>query len=126
MMKRILASIITGTFPLLVLAQAGKTYSPVPYGGGGLVGMLYYFGDILSMLVPFIISIAVVWFIWNVLQYTIAGNEEKKKTAKEGMIWGIVGIFVMVSVWGLVRILQSTFGLDNTLISAPKIEIPGN
>jgi hypothetical protein len=29
------------------------------------------------------------------------------------MIWGIVGIAVMVSVWGLVSILQGVFGLDN-------------
>ena len=59
------------------------------------------------------IALAVVFFIFEVFMYTIAGGEDKKKAAKSGMIWEIVGIFIMVSVWGLVAILQSTFGTSS-------------
>ena len=102
MMKRILAGVTVSTFPLLALAQ----YSPT----NGIGGLFVLVGSWVKLALPLVISIAVVWFVWNVFQYAIAGDEEKKKTAKSGMIWGIVGIFVMVSVWGLVGILQSTFG----------------
>lgn len=101
-MKRILATVLVSTFPLMALAQ----YTP-NMGIGGLFGLV---GSWVKMALPLIISIAVVWFVWNVFQYAVAGDEEKKAQAKGQMIWGIVGIFVMVSVWGLVGILQSTFG----------------
>jgi len=101
-MKRILSSIIVSAFPIIALAQ----YTP-NQGIGGLFSLV---GSWVKMALPLLISIAVVWFIWNVFQYTIAGDEEKKAAAKSQMIWGIIGIFVMVSVWGLVGILQSTFG----------------
>lgn len=101
-MKRILASIAVSAFPLLAFAQ----YNP-GQGIGGLFGLA---GSILKMALPLIISLAVVYFIWNVFRFVIVENEEDKSKAKGQMIWGIVAIFVMVSVWGLVGILQSTFG----------------
>ena len=63
----------------------------------------------MKMALPLIISLAVVWFVWNVFRYMIAGGEDEKTKAKKEMIWGIVALFVMVSVWGLVGILQATF-----------------
>ena len=102
-MKKIVAMVTVSAFPVLALAQS---YQP----GLGIVGLFNFVSVILNRLVPLIIACAVVYFIWEVFQYTIAGDEVKKKAAKTGIIYGIVGIFVMVSVWGLVAILQSTFG----------------
>jgi len=101
-MKRILATVLVSAFPIVALAQ----YTP-SQGVGGLFGLA---AGILKLALPLIISLAVVWFVFNVFWYAVAGDEEKKAKAKTQMIWGIVGIFVMVSVWGLVGILQSTFG----------------
>ncbi len=102
-MKRILASASVGVSPLVALAQG---YAP----NQGIMGLFSFAGVILNRLVPLLIGLAVVWFIWNVILYVMSGNEEKKKAAKSGMLWGIIGIFIMVSVWGLVAILQATFG----------------
>jgi hypothetical protein len=102
-MKKVLASALVAVSPLVALAQ-----STTP--SQGIAGLFTLIGGILNRIVPLFIALAVVFFIWEVFQYTIAGSEEKKKAAKGGMIWGIVGIFIMVSVWGLVAILQSTFG----------------
>jgi len=102
-MKRILASALVGLAPVIALAQS---YSP----NQGVSGLFNFAGAILNRAVPFIISLAVVFFIYNVFMYVIKENEDDKTKAKNQMIWGIVGIFVMVSIWGLVAILQSTFG----------------
>lgn len=102
-MKRILASALVAVSPLIALAQG---YAP----NQGIGGLFSFAGSILNRVVPLLIAVAVVFFIYEVLMYTIAGDEEKKKAAKTHIIWGIVGIFIMVSVWGLVAILQSTFG----------------
>ena len=65
---------------------------------------------LLDNIVVFLIALAVVWFIWNVIKYTMSDDEEKKGAAKSQMIWGIVAIAVIVSIWGLVGILQTMFG----------------
>lgn len=60
-----------------------------------------------------VIALAVVYFLWGVTQYIMkAGDEEAQKGARDTMIWGIIAIFVMVSVWGLVNLLQNTFGVQ--------------
>lgn len=68
--------------------------------------------DLLDKVVVFLVALAIAWFIWNVIRYTIAEDEEKKGDAKKQMIWGIVAIAVIVSIWGLVSILQNIFGVD--------------
>ena len=70
------------------------------------------FSGLLRMLVPLIIALAIVYFLWGVAQYVMNPEADKKK-AITTMVWGIVGIAVMVSVWGLVGILQSTFNVSS-------------
>ena len=66
--------------------------------------------------IPFLFSLAVVAFIWGIIQYFLnPDNEEKRKKGKSYMIWGLIALFVMVSVWGLVGVLSKTFGIQ-TLI----------
>ncbi|HVU06374.1 MAG TPA: pilin [Candidatus Paceibacterota bacterium] len=70
--------------------------------------------SLLNTILPLIIAAAVVWFVWSMFQLFLAGDaEEKKEKAKTNIIYGVVAIFVMVSIWGLVNILVNTFGLSN-------------
>lgn len=71
---------------------------------------------ILGKLVPMLIAVAVIILLVAILGYIKAGgDEDKKKTYKDLMIYGIIGLFVMVSIWGLVGILDKTLNLDNTI-----------
>jgi hypothetical protein len=79
-----------------------------------------FIGGILGPIVPLLIGLGVVVFIYGVLILMFSEGGEKKEDGKKFMLWGIIGIFVMVSVWGLVAVLTSTFNLDNT---APTINI---
>ena len=98
-MKKILAGAVVGFFPLLAFAQATLDT---------LVQKFVYY---LNLALPILISIAVIWFVWQVIKYTISGDEDKKKEAKSGIIWGIVGLFIIVSVWGLVDFLANTLDI---------------
>lgn len=61
-------------------------------------------------LIPLVISIALLVFLVGIVQYVTAGGDEEKRTAARGMIiFGIIALFVMVSVWGFVNILARTF-----------------
>ncbi len=69
--------------------------------------------NILNTLVPLLIGIAVVVFLWGVIKYiTAGGDEEKRKEARNMMMYGIIGLFVMVAVWGLVAVLGNTLGVQ--------------
>ncbi|MFA6257003.1 MAG: hypothetical protein WCT29_01710 [Candidatus Paceibacterota bacterium] len=70
-------------------------------------------GDILNTIVPILIALGVVIFIWGVLTYVIASDEEAKKAGRDRIIFGIIGLAVIIGLWGLVKILTNTFGVDN-------------
>lgn len=62
--------------------------------------------------IPLLIALAVVAFIWGVVSQVLnPDNEEKKKQGKQYMIWGIIALFVIISIWGLVGVLSKTIGL---------------
>ena len=80
---------------------------------------------ILSSLIPFIIGLAVFVIIWGIFTYlTHAAEEEKRTEAKNFIIYGIIGVFFMLSVWGFVNVLVSTFALDKTLKSTDIPKVP--
>ncbi len=64
----------------------------------------------IKLLVPFIIALALLVFIWGIFKLVFsAGNDKDHTEGIKFMTWGIVSLFVMVSVWGLVAILTKTF-----------------
>ena len=89
---------------------------PVLTFANTLGDMLIVVGDIISAAVPIAISLAVLFFIISLLMYILREGEEKAK-AKTQMIWGIVILFAIVAMWGLVGVLSDTFGVDTD--SAP-------
>ena len=64
--------------------------------------------------IPLIISLTVVVFLYGVFKYIFANGGEDKEKGRDFMIWGIIGLFIMVSVWGLVAILSDTLNLNTT------------
>ncbi len=81
---------------------------------------------LLDQLVVFLIALAVVWFIWNVIKYTMSEEEDGKEKARKQMIYGIVAIAVIISVWGLVAILQNIFGVSSSSASNVQNLLPKN
>lgn len=68
-------------------------------------------GEWLGFIIPILITLAVVWFIWGVITYVITGDEEKKKKATGMIIGGLIGLFVIVAFWGIIRLVTNTFGV---------------
>ncbi|MFA7285485.1 MAG: hypothetical protein WC011_01395 [Candidatus Paceibacterota bacterium] len=70
-----------------------------------------------TAVVPFIFALALVLFLYGVMQYVLnEADEGKREKGKQFMVWGIIALTVMVSVWGLVAILGGTFGLNISII----------
>lgn len=78
--------------------------------------------NIINQLIPVIIGLAILFFIYALLKYvTAGGDEEKAKEARGLIIWGVIIIFVMTAVWGLVGFVQNTIGLPSTQVQYPTV-----
>ena len=63
--------------------------------------------------IPLLFTLAVVAFVWGViLFYLNPDNEEKRKKGKAFIVGGLIALFVMVSIWGIIKIFTNTFGFD--------------
>ncbi|HEY9583042.1 MAG TPA: hypothetical protein VJK09_01885 [Candidatus Paceibacterota bacterium] len=64
-----------------------------------------------------LVGLALVYFIWGVAQVVLnAGDETKLEEGKKTMLWGVIALFVMVSLWGLATALSGSFGLQDTKV----------
>ena len=72
--------------------------------------------NILNPLIGFVFALAFMYFMWGVMNFIKnSDNETERETGKKHMIWGIVGMFIMVAVYGITGIIIGTFGLDVTV-----------
>lgn len=69
-----------------------------------------FINSIKQPLISLFFTAAIVVFAYGVAKYII-GGEISKNSAREYMVWGIIGIAVMAGVWGLVSVVKNTFGL---------------
>lgn len=97
--------------PFFVFAQVNTS---------GIEGLLFSIQRVISLTIPVLIGLAVLAFSWGIVKYLFGSDKEG---GKQMMIWGIIAIFVMTSVWGLVGILRSTI-FGNNPDAVQQIPIP--
>lgn len=69
---------------------------------------------IINPLIVFLFALAMVYFIYGLSRYLLSpDNEEVRKTSKQQILWGIVGMFIMISVFGILSLIMNTFGIEN-------------
>jgi len=87
-----------------------------------LEDVLNKFGDLINIAGPIVVGLALLYFFWGLANYIFSSDDpEKKESGRNIMIWGVIALFVMVSVWGLVNVISSTFNLDTSTPDIPKI-----
>lgn len=105
-MKKLLYAAIVFS-PALALAQNSSPSL------GNLETLLLSIQRLIGIALPVVIGLALLGFFWGLMQFVFAaGNEEKKKEGRTHMIYGIIALFVMVAVWGLVGFIAGAFGIQ--------------
>ncbi|HBB49756.1 TPA: hypothetical protein DEQ22_02955 [Candidatus Nomurabacteria bacterium] len=67
---------------------------------------------IINPLILLLFALAVVYFLYGVFEFLLnQQNEEKKTTGKSHMLWGVVGITIMLGVWTILNMIISTFNI---------------
>ncbi len=96
-----LAILTVLTVPLVSFA-AGRTLADI-------IDLIIYYLNIVLVL---FMGAAVVIFVYHVIKYFILPNADRSE-AGSYVLYSVIGFFVILSFWGLVNVLQNTFGLQN-------------
>jgi len=77
---------------------------------GTLTEIILTLTQLVYATVPVLVALALLFFFWGMAQWILnMADTEKHKEGKQRMIWGLVALFVIGSVGGLILILQNTF-----------------
>lgn len=101
------ATVTALALPLISLAATINNISDV---GSFIINVIN------NVLVPVLFAIAFLVFLYGAFSTFILGangKEDVKEKGKNLMLWGLIGFFVMVSLWGLVNILTGTISFGN-------------
>jgi hypothetical protein len=80
-------------------------------------------GCFYTSVIDILIALSVIFFLYGIFKFVRTENETERASGKQFMLWGIIGLFVMLSVMGIVSILKSSLGnslSNNQTINQPK------
>ena len=98
MHKRIAISSLAAASALLPLLASAQTISDT----------LIFVSTILNGVIGLFITLAIVVFFWGLIKYLWSIDSENAQEGIKIMFWGIVAVFVMVSIWGIIKLLQNS------------------
>ena len=102
-MKNLFLTLLVST---VALSLPAKTFAAVCYSPatpGNFSELICVFIDLISTAIPIVGGLALLVFFWGLAKFILnAGNESGREEGKEVMKWGIVALFVMVSIWGII------------------------
>ncbi len=112
-MKKIVKIIPAGAialFPTLIFAQTLTWFTNVTTT----------LAQVVNALVPIMITLAFVVFVWGLITFILAsGDEAAKDEGKRRMIWGVIALFVIISIWGIIALLQTMTGTAGGAVAYP-------
>lgn len=102
--------LLSFSVPLLASAQIGAPNigAITPYSNA-IIDLIN------NILVPVLMAIAFIVFLYGVYRYFILGatSDADRATGRQVVLWGIIGFAVILSLWGLVNIVNNFFNLTN-------------
>lgn len=69
--------------------------------------------------VPLIAALSLMAFFWGTARYILATGDEERFAGKKFMVWGVLAMFVMVSIWGILALITNTVGISFVIPSLP-------
>jgi hypothetical protein len=97
------------------------------FGAGEMAGVGTFVSNIMlfmnNILVPFVFAFAFLVFIWGMFKAFILGgsDEAAQSQGKSLMLYALIGFVVMISLWGIVNLLVSSFGFGSAVPTLPTL-----
>ena len=109
MIKKINLALLALVVPLLPTVAMAQVF------GGDLSNQVTYIITFINKtLVPFLLTLAFLFFIYGVFKYFILGgdNDEKRNEGKQAVLWAVIAFVVVASIWGIVKLLTDGLGFQ--------------
>lgn len=75
--------------------------------------------NILNPVILLLFGFAVIVFLWGVLQFVLkADSEEGRVTGGKHILYGIIGMAIMISAFGIMRFIIGTIGAEDTVLES--------
>lgn len=68
--------------------------------------------EIVNPLIAILFTAAMVVFFWGLIEFLRTEEPDGRSSGKQHMIWGVVGIFIMLSAYAILRLFTSSFGIN--------------
>lgn len=94
-------------------------FLPIIASAQTILNTLALANTVLNSLVYLLITLAIVVFFWGLVTYLVNEGDNKAKGLNR-MLMGVAALFVMVSIWGIIQLLQRTFGVTNNRAIVPE------
>ncbi|MEK7175867.1 MAG: hypothetical protein AAB695_00640 [Patescibacteria group bacterium] len=93
--------------------KSGVTAVSGPQNFSELIGI---FVDLIKLAIPVVAGLALLVFFKGLAAFIAkSGDEKSHAEGKNLMIWGLIALFVMVSIWGIISVLSGEFGFGSSL-----------
>jgi hypothetical protein len=79
-----------------------------------VIELIYKINEhIVNPLIIMLIAVATAVFFWGIFEFVAgAGNEEARDKGKRHIVWGLIGLFILIGVFGIIKIILGTFGIE--------------
>ena len=69
------------------------------------------FGSLVASIIPVFIALAFLVFVWGLIVFIAAsGDDSAKEEGRRRMIWGVLALFVITAIWGILSVLRTLTG----------------
>jgi len=65
-------------------------------------------------------GVALLTFVWGIFKYVRNAESGDKGENKDAILWGLVGMFIMIGVYGIWNVVLKTFDINNAPLESIK------
>ena len=109
-MKKVISFSVSLFTPFFAFAQGADAFT--------ILGTIRALAD---KIIPLLITVALIIFFYGVIRYVLVEEPEEKKKMRGIIVKGLIGFFIMLSIWGLIGVIQRTFGVGNAKVGKSNI-----
>ena len=79
----------------------------------GVKDLIRAVGGLINPIIAILVGVALLAFFWGLARFIfrVGGDEKAVEEGKRIMKWGLIALFVMVSVWGIIIFIQEALDL---------------
>lgn len=78
---------------------------------------------ILNPIISIMFAVALLVFVYGVFEFVRdSASEDGRETGKRHIIYGLIGLFIMVSAFGIIKVITGTFGLSDGQAAVNQIQ----